>query len=82
MKKSKVKNQMEDSLAECMKVLVPIAVVGLPVLVISGFVIIQLQNMFSGDWTSFTNNIWFLGGMVTSYILGSAPKEGLLTKYM
>lgn len=73
---------MEDSLAGCMKVLVPIAVVGLPVLVFIGFVIIQLQNMLSGDWASFTENIWFLGGMVASYVLGSAPKEGLLTKFM
>lgn len=72
---------MERSLAECMKFIVPMVIVILPSSLFICFIAIQINNMYSGDWVSFKENVFYLGGLFSSYILGSAPKSGLLGKF-
>ncbi len=80
-KKSRVKSALESSLAGCMKYAVPLTVLGPLTLLLFGFIILQIQNMYIGDWASFEHNLIYLGGLVTSYLLGGTPKKGLLGKF-
>lgn len=79
--KNKVSESLETSLSVCIRVLVPMLVVILPALLLIGFIVIQVNNMYSGDWISFKDNVFYLGGLVASYLLGSTPKEGVLSKF-
>jgi hypothetical protein len=80
--KNKLTETTETTLAECMKLIIPLIVVVIPIILCAGFVILQIHHIHSSDWVSFRGNLTSATGMLIFYLLGSAPKEGVLNKFM
>lgn len=77
---NKITKSIENSLGNCLPVVIPIFVIGFPTLLFLGFILVQINYMYAGEWVIVENNIYSLGSYIFIYLLGSAPKNGLLNK--
>ena len=82
LKPNKVRESLENSFSGCIKIIIPILVIGLPTLLLVGFIILQIYYMYTGNWDKVESNIYFITSYIFIYLLGSAPKEGVLTKLL
>lgn len=81
-KQNIVKNSLEKSFSSCIKIIIPIIVIGLPIVLMVGFISIQIYYMYAGNWDKVENNIYFITSYIFIYLLGSAPKDGVLSKLL
>ncbi len=79
-RKNKISKSWEQSFANCIPIIVPLVTIGIPLLLLFGFICVQANHIYNGDWIKVEDNVYAVCSYIFIYILGAAPKDGLLSK--